>query len=218
MWLWLVWVVLGFGEPWSVGCSCLLGRALLTDVRLWGWGQTQREAGAIAPLQNEPILGPLHSWRGLTPTAGSLGSLLSEPTPDGGPALSSCPQMLIQFLLPPYLLDADPKAPLILASVVLVWGLKQHWTQAPAPIILGSGTWSWERPGLEEFLANGKMEAWATPCLAHLRGQGRPCIFLEHRHRFPGCELNTRGGGPFPPHQGHSSVPCSEGLPVFSHL
>lgn len=37
MWLWLLWVVLGFGEPWSVGCSCLLGRALLTDVRLLGW-------------------------------------------------------------------------------------------------------------------------------------------------------------------------------------
>ena len=139
--------------------------------------------------------------------------MLSEPTPDGGPAVSSCLQMLVQFLLPPYLLDADPMAPLILASVVLVWGLKQHWTQAPAPIILGSGTWSWERPGLEEFLANGKMEAWATPCLAHLRGQGRPCIFLEHSHRFPGCELSTKGGGPFPPHLGHSSVPCPEGLP-----
>ena len=121
--------------------------------------------------------------------------------------------MLVQFLLPPYLLDADPRDPLILASVVLVWGLKQHWTQAPAPIILGSGTWSWERPGLEEFLANGKMEAWATPCLAHLRGQGRPCIFLELSHRFPGCELSTKGGGPFPPHLGHSSVPCLEGLP-----
>lgn len=37
MWLWPLWVVLGFGEPWSVGCSCLLGRALLTDVRLLGW-------------------------------------------------------------------------------------------------------------------------------------------------------------------------------------
>ena len=37
MWLWPLWVVLGFGEPWSVGCSCLLGRALLADVRLLGW-------------------------------------------------------------------------------------------------------------------------------------------------------------------------------------
>ena len=95
--------------------------------------------------------------------------------------------------------------------MVLVLGLKQHWAQAPDPIILGSGIWRWERPGLEEFLANGKIELQATPCLAHLRGQGRPCLFLECSHRFPGCELNQKGGGPFPPDRRHFSVPFPEG-------
>ena len=131
------------------------------DVR--GWGGTQREARAIAAPQKEPVLGLLRSWRGLTPIAGSSQPLLSEPAPDGGPAASSCLQMLVQFLLPLHLLDADPKAPLTPASVVLVLGLKQHWPQAPAPIILGSGIWSRERPGLEEFLANGKTNRGLLP-------------------------------------------------------
>jgi hypothetical protein len=47
--------------------------------------------------------------------------------------------------------------------VVLVLGLKQHWAQAQAPIILGSGIWNWERPGLETLLANGKMELRLLP-------------------------------------------------------
>lgn len=71
------------------------------------------------------------------------------------PAVSRC---WSSFFLSLHLLEADPKACLRPATVVLVLELKQHWAQAPAPIILGSGIWSWERPGLEEFLANGKME------------------------------------------------------------
>lgn len=50
---------------------------------------------------------------------------------------------------------------------------------------------------MEEFLANGKMELWAPPCVAHLRGWGRPCFFLECSHGFPGCELSNSGWGSF---------------------
>lgn len=51
--------------------------------------------------------------------------LLSESTPLTvarlPPAVSRC---WANFFLPLQLLDADPKAPLTLASVALVWGLK----------------------------------------------------------------------------------------------
>lgn len=56
MWLWPLWVVLGFGESWSVGCSCLLGRALLADVRLLGWvGMLRGRVGH----REEPVPLPL---------------------------------------------------------------------------------------------------------------------------------------------------------------
>lgn len=177
MWLWLLWVVLGFGDPWSVGCSCLLGRVCLADVRLLGWvGMLMGgvEPRAIAHLQEEPMLWPLCSGEGedshpLSCVQNCFVALRTHPlrVAPPPPAVSRC---WSSFFLSLHLLDADPKAPLPLASVVLVLGLKQHWAQAPDPIILGSGIWTWERPGLEEFLANGKIELQATPCLAHLRG------------------------------------------------
>lgn len=122
-----------------------------------GGGVEPGEKSVPLPLlRRSPFLGPCAPGEDSHP-------LLSEPAPDGGPAASSCLQMLVQFLLPLHLLDADPKAPLTPASVVLVLGLKQHWPQAPAPIILGSGIWSRERPGLEEFLANGKTNRGLLP-------------------------------------------------------
>lgn len=63
MWLWPLWVVLGFGEPWSVGCSCLLGRALLADVRLLGVGMLRGRVGPRAvPLPPSGGACPSAPW------------------------------------------------------------------------------------------------------------------------------------------------------------
>lgn len=110
MWLWLVgsagvWGALECGLQlftWQGLTHRCEAVGVSGDVRVC---QPREKLVPLPPPQNEPILGPLHSWRGLTPTAGSLGSLdLRTPTPDGGPALPGCPQMLDPsfFFLPPH--------------------------------------------------------------------------------------------------------------------
>lgn len=185
MWLWPLWVVLGFGEPWSVGCSCLLGRALLTDVRLLG--RVGMLMGGWNPERSHrhcPSSGGSHALasvlrRGeerthiLCPVSRAV-LLFSELTPEGSPLPPAVARYRPSFFLLLHLLDADPKAPLSLASVVLVLGLKQHWARASDTIILGSGIWSWERPGLEGFSANGKKGAAGSSLLSSSQGTGRP--------------------------------------------
>lgn len=165
-----------------------------------GWGEPREEPVPLPLFRRSPCFGPVCSRRGLTSLAlcSEVFCCFQIQPSEGGSAPPVVSRCWASFFLSLHLPNADPKAPLPLASVVLVLELKQHWAQAPAPIILGSGIRSWERPGLDEFLANGKMELWATPCLAHLRGRGRPCLFLECSHRLPGYELNQKGGGPFP--------------------
>lgn len=120
----------------------------------------------------------------------------SEPAPDGGPASSSCLQVLVKFLAP-----ATPGCSAeglsYSSQCGFGFGAEAALGSGPAPIILGSRIWGWERSGMEEFLANGKMELWAPPCIAYLRGWGRPCFFLECSHGFPGCELSNSGWGSF---------------------
>lgn len=57
------------------------------------------------------------------------------------------------FFLPLVSWMLTPQTSYTQASVVLVLELKQYWALAQAPIILCSGIWSWERPGLEVFLS-----------------------------------------------------------------
>lgn len=110
MWLWPLWVVLGFGEPWSVGCSCLLGRALLADVRLLAWvgtlkgGVEPREKPVPLPLfRRSPAFGSMCSQRALTPVAlcSELFCCFQNQPFEGGSTASSCLQMLVQCFLVP---------------------------------------------------------------------------------------------------------------------
>lgn len=133
MWLWPLWVELGFGEPWSVGCSCLLGGALPADVRLPGWvgrlksGVEPREKPAPLPLfRRSQCFGPIAPREDSCPLpcvqnyfiAFRIRPLRVALLP---PAVSRC---WSSFFLSLCLLNTDPKAPLPLASVVLVLELK----------------------------------------------------------------------------------------------
>ena len=151
MWLWPLWVVLGFGEPWSVGCSCLLGRALFADVRLLRWVGMLR--GGVEPrekpvplsfLMRSLCFGPVCSRGGLTPIALSSELLLSEPAPltvaQLPPAASRC---WSRSFLPLHLLDADPPGSSDSGQCDFVLGIKATLGSGPGSTY--PGQWNFEQ-------------------------------------------------------------------------